>query len=50
MTAKKPKHATKMTSDEIAKRVFPTEVHEQLKKAANPDPNPSQKNSQEKRK
>jgi hypothetical protein len=45
--APKKKHASKMTSDEIAKRVFPAEVHRKLKQAANPDSEPK-KNSQDK--
>lgn len=38
---KRRKPATKMTGDEIARHVFPPEVHEHLKRAANPsDPEP----------
>jgi len=38
MPRKKPKLAHEMTGDEIAKRVFPKEVHSQLKRIANPEP------------
>jgi len=34
---KKPKPAHEMTSDELARRVFPKKVHEHLKRVANPD-------------
>jgi len=47
MPQRKKKHASKMTSDEIAKRVFPPEVHRQLKRAVKPDSEPK-KNSQDK--
>ena len=36
MAEKRRKPAPKMTSDEIAKHVFPPEVHRHLKQAANP--------------
>jgi hypothetical protein len=39
---KRRKPASKMTSDEIARHVFPPEVHEHLKRAANPDQDQAQ--------
>lgn len=46
---KRQKPAHEMTSEEIAKRVFPREVHEHLKKVANPEKKPS-RSSQDKSK
>jgi hypothetical protein len=37
MAEPRRKPAQKMTSDEIAKHVFPPKVHRQLKRLANPD-------------
>jgi hypothetical protein len=37
MAEKRRKPASKMTSDEIAAHVFPPKLHQQLKRAANPD-------------
>jgi hypothetical protein len=34
---KRRKPASRMTGDEIAKHVFPPEVHRHLKRAANPE-------------
>lgn len=47
---KKQKHATEMTSDEIAKFVFPKEVHETAKRLAHSEkpPRPGRKSPQEK--
>jgi hypothetical protein len=36
MAEKRRKPAGKMTSDEIARHVFPPKVHEHLKRVANP--------------
>lgn len=39
MAEKRRKPAGKMTSDEIARHVFPPEVHAHLKRVANPPEN-----------
>ena len=41
MPAKKPKPFHEMTSDELARHVFPPKVHRHLKRLANP-PEPPQ--------
>lgn len=42
MAEKRRKPAPKMTSDEIARHVFPPGLHEHLKQAANPNAEPGQ--------
>jgi hypothetical protein len=44
MPAKKPKPFHEMTSDELARHVFPPKVHRHLKKLANP---PEERKSRE---